>query len=475
MNVAVIGVGYVGLVSAACFAELGHNVVAVDNDPAKVAMLDAGHMPIHEDLLPELVKRHHGERLRFSSDIGEASSDADVIFICVGTPPAVNGEADMSYVEGVARELAASLHGEKVVVEKSTVPVGTAEAVQRTMLLHGASPDHFSVASNPEFLREGTAVSDFLFPDRILLGVPNERTGKLLTELYQPILDGSYYKQAGAIPGDTSKAARLIVTSVKSAELIKHASNAFLALKISFINSVANVCERVGADVREVALGMGTDSRIGPKFLTPGIGYGGSCFPKDVLAFRSVAKHVGYDFTLLTEVMEVNEDQKSRFVSKVREALWTIRGKKLAILGLAFKGGTDDVRDSPALELVRRFVEEGAQISAYDPAAMSRAQAMLPEGSITYATDAYAACLNADAVLVLTEWPEFADLDLARVRKLLKLPIVLDGKNLLDPNKVKAAGLHYFGVGCCASPAPLPVTSAQRTAVSSAALHASAA
>ena len=219
----------------------------------------------------------------FRGNISEAASDADVIFICVGTPPAVNGEADMSYVEGVARELAVSLHGDKVVVEKSTVPVGTAEAVQRTMLLHGASPDHFSVASNPEFLREGTAVSDFLFPDRILLGVPNERTGKLLTELYQPILDGSYYKQAGAIPGDTTKAAQLIVTSVKSAELIKHASNAFLALKISFINSVANVCERVGADVREVALGMGTDSRIGPKFLTPGIGYGGSCFPKDVL------------------------------------------------------------------------------------------------------------------------------------------------------------------------------------------------
>ncbi len=460
MKVAVIGVGYVGLVSAACFAELGHSVVAVDNDPAKVTLLEQGHIPIHEDLLPELVARHRGGRLTFSSDIGVASSDADVIFICVGTPPAASGEADMSYVEGVARELAASLHGDKVVVEKSTVPVGTAEAVRRTMLLHGASPEHFSVASNPEFLREGTAVVDFLYPDRILLGVPDARSQRLLTELYQPILDGSYYGRPDAIPGVSNKAAQLIVTGVKSAELIKHASNAFLALKISFINSVANVCERVGADVREVALGMGTDSRIGPRFLTPGIGYGGSCFPKDVLAFRSVAKGVGYDFTLLTEVMEVNEDQKTRFVSKVREALWTLRGKKLAVLGLAFKGGTDDVRDSPALELVQRFIAEGAQVCAYDPAAMSRAQAILPAGSVSYATDAYAACLNADALLVLTEWPEFADLDMARVRKLLKLPIVLDGKNLLDPEAVKAAGMHYFGVGCC--PDTTPTSSAPR-------------
>lgn len=453
MKIAVIGAGYVGLVSAACFAELGHEVIAVDNDPRKVDLLNQGLIPIHEEMLPELVARHRGNRLHFSSNIGEASRQADVIFICVGTPPAVTGEADMSYVEGVARELAASLDGDKVVVEKSTVPVGTAEAVRRTMLLHGASSKHFSVASNPEFLREGTAVSDFLYPDRILLGVPDERSRKILSAIYEPILDGSYYKRPDALPGTASQPAQLIVTGVKSAELIKHASNAFLALKISFINSVANVCELVGADVREVATGMGTDSRIGPRFLNPGIGYGGSCFPKDVLAFRSVARNVGYDFALLTEVMAVNEDQKLRFVAKVREALWTLRGKKLAVLGLAFKGGTDDVRDSPALDLVERFIAEGAQVTAYDPAAIPRAQALLPSDSILYANDAYEACDGADALLILTEWPEFAVLDLQRVRGLLKLPIVLDGKNLLDPDAVRSAGLHYFGVGCCSNAA----------------------
>ncbi len=465
MKIAVIGVGYVGLVSAACFAELGHEVVAVDNDPAKVAQLDAGSIPIHEELLPEMVARHRGGRLRFSSNIREAASAASAIFICVGTPPAPSGEADMSYVEGVARELAGALDGDKVIVEKSTVPVGTAEAVRRTMLLHGAAEEHFSVASNPEFLREGTAVLDFLYPDRILLGVPDERSRSVLKAIYAPILDGSYYQRADAFQGECKQPTQLIVTSVKSAELIKHASNAFLALKISFINSVANVCERVGADVREVALGMGADSRIGPRFLTPGIGYGGSCFPKDVLAFRSVARGVGYDFALLTEVMEVNEGQKQRFVDKVREALWTLRGKKLAVLGLAFKGGTDDVRDSPALELVERLVIEGASVCAFDPAAMARAAQTLPAGTVTYAHDAYAACAGADALLILTEWPEFAQLDLARVRRLLKLPIVLDGKNLLDPAAAKAAGLHYFGVGCCPEAEPVARTRIERSAV----------
>lgn len=471
MKIAVIGAGYVGLVSAACFAELGHEVIAVDNDPRKVDLLNQGQIPIHEEMLPELVARHRGGRLQFSSNITQASRHADAIFICVGTPPAVTGEADLSYVEGVARELAVSLEGNKVIVEKSTVPVGTAEAVRRTMLLHGANSEHFSVASNPEFLREGTAVADFLYPDRILLGVPDQRARETLSAIYQPILDGSYYKRPDALPGKASQPAQLIVTSVKSAELIKHASNAFLALKISFINSVANVCELVGADVREVAVGMGTDSRIGPRFLTPGIGYGGSCFPKDVLAFRSVARGVGYDFALLTEVMSVNEDQKLRFVAKVREALWTLRGKKLAVLGLAFKGGTDDVRDSPALDLVERFIAEGAQVCAYDPAAMSRAQALLSSDALTYADDAYDACKGADALLILTEWPEFAAIDLTRVRGLLKLPIVLDGKNLLDPEAVLKAGMHYFGVGCCpiadtlsgAQPQSVQPRSAQKT------------
>jgi len=362
MKIAVIGSGYVGLVSAACFAELGHEVVAVDNDANKIELLKAGHIPIHEEYLPELIARHRNQRLNFSSDLRAACRNADVIFICVGTPPSATGEADLSYVEGVAKELAGALDSPKVIVEKSTVPVGTCEAIYRTLVLYGASPSDFSIASNPEFLREGTAVMDFLCPDRILLGVPDERSRQAITAIYRPLVEATYWSGPTAIrfPNVPSKPLQ-IITSVKSAEMIKHASNAFLALKISYVNSVANVCERVGADVREVVHGMGSDSRIGPRFLNPGIGYGGSCFPKDVLAFRSVAASVGYDFSILTEVMEVNEDQKRRFVSKVRDAMWTLRNKKLAVLGLAFKGGTDDCRDSPAIDLIKMLYAEGAR------------------------------------------------------------------------------------------------------------------
>jgi UDPglucose 6-dehydrogenase len=466
MRIAVIGAGYVGLVSAACFAELGHDVIAVDNDPVKVGMLQGGQVPIHEEHLPELIARHLNGRLQFSSDTRSACQQCDTVFICVGTPPSATGEADLSYVESVARELAGVLDRHKVIVEKSTVPVGTCEAVYRTLLLHGASPEDFSVASNPEFLREGTAVMDFLYPDRILMGVSDEISRDALMDIYGPIFEGTYQKQQGALlmEGAPSKAKK-IVTSVKSAEMIKHASNAFLALKISFINSVANVCERVGADVREVALGMGTDSRIGPRFLNAGIGYGGSCFPKDVLAFRSVAASVGYDFTLLTEVMEVNEDQKRRFLAKVRNALWTLRGKRLAVLGLAFKGGTDDCRDSPAIDLVKRLHAEGAEVVAFDPVAMKRARFFLQEKAITFAENAYEACVGADALLLLTEWPEFRRLDWTRIRGLLNLPIVLDGKNLLDPDVVRAAGLRYFGVGSITEGFGIPEKPAGMTAV----------
>ncbi len=464
MKIAVIGAGYVGLVSAACFAELGHEVVTVDMDKERVAQLRAGGVPIHEDLLPELLQRHRGKGLSFSTDIQAAFHFCDVAFICVGTPPSPNGDADLSFVEGVARELAFSLDRHKVIVEKSTVPVGTCEAVCRTMVLHGAHREDFSIASNPEFLREGTAVCDFLFPDRILLGVADEASREALTAIYAPILDGSYYKRTDSLAGPRNHEPKLIVTGVKSAELIKHASNAFLAMKISFINAVANVCEGVGADVREVVQGIGTDSRIGPKFLNPGIGYGGSCFPKDVLAFRSVAKSVGYDFSLLTEVMKVNNDQKLRFIDKVRNALWTLRGKKIAVLGLAFKGGTDDVRDSPALDIVQMLKAEGASIRAYDPAAMDRARGVLIDGTVSYAIDAYDACVGADAVLVLAEWKEFAELDLSRIRALLKLPIIIDGKNVLDPAAVRRAGLHYYGVGTEAEAPVVPATSARRAA-----------
>src|SRR5580700_11243030 len=448
MKIAVIGAGYVGLVSAACFAELGHEVITVDNDIEKVKLLIAGQIPIHENLLPELVHRHLGTRLRFSSDIVTAVQSCDVVFITVGTPPSSNGEADLSYVEGVARELARSLNGRKVVVEKSTVPVRTCEALQRSMVLNGADRNSFVIASNPEFLREGTAVSDFLYPDRIVIGVDCDHAAEVLKEIYLPLTEGSYYGRENAIPGPWDRSARLIVTSVKSAELIKHASNAFLAMKISFINAVANVCEGVGADIRQVCEGIGADSRIGPKFLVPGIGYGGSCFPKDVLAFRSVAKGVGYDFDLLSAVMAVNEEQRERFVEKVREALWTLRGKRLAVLGLAFKGGTDDVRDSPALDIVKRLAGEGASIFAYDPAAMERAATQLKGlSNVSFAGSAYEACQESDALLILTEWQQFKSLDLKLIREQLRLPIVIDGRNSLIAEEVEAAGLVYYSIG----------------------------
>jgi UDPglucose 6-dehydrogenase len=448
MKIAVIGAGYVGLVSAACFAELGHEVITVDNDSAKIKLLVVGQVPIHENLLPELMHRHLGNRLRFSGDILTAVEACEVVFITVGTPPSPNGEADLSYVEGVARELAHSLNGPKVVVEKSTVPVRTCEALQRSMVMNGADPNLFTIASNPEFLREGTAVSDFLYPDRIVIGVDCDRSSDVLREIYLPLTDGSYYKREDAIPGPWDRSARLIVTSVKSAELIKHASNAFLAMKISFINAVANVCEGVGADIRQVCEGIGADTRIGPKFLVPGIGYGGSCFPKDVLAFRSVAKGIGYEFELLSAVMSINEEQRERFFMKVREALWTLRGKRLAVLGLAFKGGTDDVRDSPALDIVKRLAEEGVSIIAYDPAAMERAAAELSRFSnVTFADGAYEACHGSDALLILTEWQQFKALDLKRVREELRLPIVIDGRNSLVAEEVEAAGLVYYSMG----------------------------
>jgi UDPglucose 6-dehydrogenase len=454
MKIAIIGAGYVGLVSAACFAELGHEVITVDNDQDKIEQLLRGQVPIHEELLPELLKKHAGKLLTFTSDIGVAFTFCDAAFICVGTPPSPDGTADLSYVEGVARQIAPALDRHKVIVEKSTVPVGTCEAIYRTMLLNRVDPESFSIASNPEFLREGTAVRDFLFPDRILLGVKDDRAAQTLKAIYQPILDGSYYERPDAITGRTAHPARLIVTTVKSAELIKHASNAFLALKISYINAVSEVCERVGADIHQVAEGMGADARIGRQFLQAGIGYGGSCFPKDVQAFRAVAKDAGYDFRLLTEVMEINDDQKDRFIAKVRTALWTLRGKKIAVLGLAFKGGTDDLRDSPAMAIIHRLKAEGCSITAFDPAAMPRAKALLCPDYIRFAPSALGACDGADALVVLTEWPEFAHINLAEVRCRLRYPILLDGKNLFNPRAVQAAGITYYGMGVLNSSYP---------------------
>jgi UDPglucose 6-dehydrogenase len=450
MRIAVVGSGYVGLVAGACFADLGHDVILVDNDQQKLAALRDGQVPIHEKFLPELLSRHRGHRLTFSDNLKEAARLSAVIFVAVGTPPTESGEADLSYVESVAREISGGIDSYKVVVEKSTVPVYTSDWVRKIILRNGTDPELFDVASNPEFLREGTAVTDFLFPDRVVIGCDSDRSAEVLREVYAPLTNGSYYQRADAIPQPDRAVIPppIIVTSSKSAELIKHASNAFLAMKISFINAVASVCESVGADVNQVVHGVGTDSRIGPRFLNPGIGYGGSCFPKDVMAFRAVARENGYDFRLLDEVMRINEDQRQRFLRKVHSALWTLRGKSLGVLGLAFKGGTDDIRESPALFLVQALLQEGSRITAYDPAAMERAQAVISSSSgITFANSAYQAAHGADALLILTEWEEFANLDLARLRQELKYPIVIDGRNLYDPELMAAHGFTYYSVG----------------------------
>jgi UDPglucose 6-dehydrogenase len=448
MNIAVVGSGYVGLVAGACFAELGHNVVLVDNDECKLAQLQRGECPIHEKFVPELLHRHRGARLEFVGGLVEAVQRSQLIFIAVGTPPKEDGHADLSYVESVARGIAGAIDTYKIVVEKSTVPVYTNSWIRKVMLLNGAPAELFDVASNPEFLREGAAVADFLYPDRIVVGADSERAAEMVAEAYRPLWDGSYYQRPDAIPGPaaTPGCARLIRTSAKSAELIKHASNAFLAMKISFVNAVSSVCEAVGADVEQVCEGLGSDSRIGRRFLAPGIGYGGSCFPKDLLAFRAVARENGCSLGLLDEVASVNEEQRHRFLRKVKRALWTLKGKKLAVLGLAFKNGTDDIRESPAVAIVKALLKEGCSITAYDPAAMSHAAAELAS-AVEFAPTPYAALEGADACLVLTEWEDFAAMDLARVKKLLRYPIVLDGRNLFKPAQMEAAGLNYYSVG----------------------------
>src|SRR5262249_39501258 len=455
MQIAVIGSGYVGLVAAAGFAELGHKVSCVDNDLEKIATLNAGGMPIHEDYLQEVVGRHHGKTLFFSGSLADSVADAKVIFIAVGTPAGSDGEVDLSYVESVAREIARCATGHKLIVEKSTVPVYTSEWIRLILGSNGRRNCTFDVASNPEFLREGTAVTDFLYPDRIVVGVDTDSAARILREMYAPLIDGSYSERPSAVPKpDAAPLPPLYIeTSAKSAELIKHASNAFLAMKISFINAVANICEAVGAVVDEVSQGMGSDTRIGAQFLRAGIGYGGGCFPKDVAAFRAAARKCGVEFPLLENVRKINEEQRARFIEKIRNALGSLSGKRLGVLGMAFKGGTDDVRESPAIKIVDSLLNEGCRIKAYDPAAMGRAQQIL--GSrIDFAVDAYSAAKDADALLILTEWKEFASLDLARIRRSLRSPILLDGRNLYQPQEVTAAGLEYHSVG-----RPLPAGS----------------
>jgi UDPglucose 6-dehydrogenase len=457
IKIAVVGSGYVGLVAAVCFAEMGHDVICVDNDERKVAALQGGDSLIHENFLPELLEKYRNTKVRFMTDLAEATRECEAIFIAVGTPQSEAGDADLSYVEAVACEIARSITSYKVIVEKSTVPVYTNEWVTRSMERNGVARHLFDVVSNPEFLREGTAVCDFLHPDRIVVGADSDRAAEVLQRIYSPLTSGDYYMRANAIDGvcNESNPPELLMTSTKSAEIIKHASNAFLALKISFINAVSNLCEATNANVEQVARGMGLDSRIGPRFLRPGIGYGGSCFPKDIAAFRSVAEQLGIDFNLLTEVEKINSQQKKRFLNKVRSALWTLRGKRIGVLGLAFKGETDDIRESPAIEVVEMLLAEGCSVAAFDPAAMKRTEEILPAGrNLQYVSDAYAAAEDADALLILTDWAEFASLDLSQLNKTLRYPIIIDGRNLYDPNMMVKHGFTYLSIG---RPAAYPV------------------
>ena len=454
VSICVIGSGYVGLVAAVCFAEMGHRVVCVDNDEAKVKTLREGGVPIFEDHLPQLLALHRDRGVEFTSDLAGAVERSEAIFIAVGTPQGDAGAADLSYVEAVVSEVARHVNSYKVIVEKSTVPVYTNEWIHRVMHRHGVDPKAFDVVSNPEFLREGTAVSDFLHPDRIVIGANSERAADVLRRIYAPLTTGAYYDQPGALAGicTASTPARLLVTSAQSAEIIKHASNAFLALKISFINAVANLAESVDADIEDIAEGMGLDTRIGPKFLRAGLGYGGSCFPKDVAAFHWVAQQQGVNFKLLQEIRKINEAQREIFYNKVLSALWTLRGKRLTALGLAFKGDTDDIRDSPGIEVIKKLMEAGATVTAYDPAAMERAKTVLPPSDkMRYADDVYEAAKDADAVLILTDWKQFAQLDLVRLNQAVRFPIVIDGRNLYKPQTMQDHGFTYVSVGRPAS------------------------
>jgi UDPglucose 6-dehydrogenase len=447
MKLGVIGLGHVGLVTAACFAEVGHQVFATDKDDEKMRQLRGGGLPIYERTLPELLRSHLGSSLHLRDSIAALLRDVEAVFICVGTGGAADGEADLSCVDEVVRDIAHHLRVRLLVVEKSTVPIRTCEAIQRTMILHGAQRGSFKVASNPEFLREGTAVTDFLYPDRIVIGTDDDFSRRLLTKVYLPLTSGAYYRSSIRIPGTNLTPPRLIQTTTKSAELVKHVSNAFLAMKISFINAVANIAELSGADIDEVRESMGSDQRIGPQFLEAGIGYGGSCLPKDVIAFKALAARVGYPFDLLGEVTRINLDQSIRFLDKIRTALVGLQYKRIAVLGLSFKGGTDDTRESPALKLVKALVDDGAHVVAFDPAAMDHARRVLSTKSVEFADDPYGTMLDADALVILTDWPQFAHLDLKRVHDLLRMPVILDGRNLYSLTKMAAAGFQYISVG----------------------------
>jgi len=429
MNICVVGTGYVGLVTGAVFADLGNDVVCVDNATKKIEALRAGQMPIYEPGLEEMVARNKDDgRLTFSTDLPGGVRQADVIFIAVGTPPKESGETDLSQVEAVASEIGRSMDRYKVVVNKSTVPVGTGEFVREVITRHQPRPLDFDVVSNPEFLREGSAIEDTLRPDRIVIGAPNQQVAMTLVELYAPL------------------ERPMIITDLPSAEVIKYASNAFLAAKISFINAIANICEAAGADVSQVMKGMGLDSRIGMQFLQAGLGYGGSCFPKDVDSLIHTASRLGYDFKLLRSVVEINRERAAHLVEMMRKAMGPLEDKTVAVLGLAFKPNTDDMREAKSLEVVRALHAAGAQIRAYDPVAMENARSMMPPG-VVFCESAFEAAAGADGVTLLTEWNEFKYLNLDRLRGLLRRPLFFDARNLYEPERMRRLGFEYYSIG----------------------------
>ncbi len=437
LDVSVIGAGYVGLVTGVALADLGHNVLCMDVDKSKIAEIEKGKIPIYEPGLEELLLKNKQEgRLRFSSSIKDAVNHGLVIFIAVGTPPKPNGEADLSYVENVARDIAINMDSYRLIVEKSTVPVETGEKVRQTMQLYIKGEVDFDVASNPEFLREGSAVADFLHPDRIVVGVDSPKARDLLFCLYSPL------------------AAPIIVTDIKSAELIKHASNSFLALKISFINAVSRISEMVGADVDKVAEGMGMDKRIGERFLKAGIGYGGSCFPKDVDAFIHISEVLGYDFNLLKEVRKINEEQRKLVIKKIKEGLWILKDKKVVLWGVSFKPETDDVRGAPSIDIIEDLLKEGAKVVAVDPQALDRLREVFKD-RISYVLDKYEAAKDADCILLTTEWDDFKDVDFKKLKEIMSLAFIVDGRNLYKHLELDSHGFLYLPFGSSALGKPV--------------------
>ena len=430
MDISIIGSGYVGLVTGACFADVGHHVICVDNDSEKVKQLKAGEIPIYEPGLEEIVHRNvSAQRLHFTGNIQEAVERSQIIFIAVPTPPLPDGDVDLSFVEKVAREIAGVLTDYRVIVDKSTVPVKTGEKVAESIKRYNRHGAKFDVVSNPEFLREGCAVADLMHPDRIVIGAQSEQAIDLMKKVYEPFM------------------APILVTDISSAELIKHCANSFLALKISYINAVSGICEASGADVEKVADGIGMDHRIGRDFLNAGIGYGGSCFPKDIAAFIAISEQLGRPFTLLKEVQRINDGQKARFLKTIRETLWVLREKRIAVWGLTFKPDTDDVRSSVAIEVVEQLLREGAHVVAYDPKGMHKARSIKAIADAEFASSALEAVTDAEALIIATDWNEFANVDLGVLKDKMRTPIVFDGRNLLDPETMRQFGFSYYSVG----------------------------